>query len=591
MGMDSNIENRDVALILREIALFKDLSGENPFKVRAFENAARAVERLDRDIAELVKTGELFSIKGIGKQIGATITEIVNTGEAKELDELKSKFPSGITELLTIPGMGPKKVKAVWEKLGISSIGELEYACLENRLVTLDGFGKKTQEKILAAIDFIKHNSARRLFSEALAIANSIVERLKTSGLIGRVSIAGSLRRGKTTFKDIDILVVPKETTKVRDVRELLLKFADPEDSGGIIGAGDTKVSIRVGGLQVDFRIVEEESYPSALQHFTGSREHNTILRSRAKGLGLKMNEYGLFRVGDKAGKDKIERVPLSSEQEVYEAIGLRWIPPELREGYDEVERAEKNIIPTLVKNEDIRGVVHVHSGYSDGANSLEELVNYCMERGFSYLCVSDHSKAAYYAGGLAEEDLRAQRQEISRLNEQYAPFRIFWGIEADILPDGSLDYCEDTLKEFDFVIASIHSRLSMNLKEATDRLLRAINNPYTTILGHPTGRLLLSREGYPLDWDVLLESMAKYGVVLELNSNPHRLDPDWPILKRAGEMGILISINPDAHSLEGIEDISYGVVMARKAWLTPDKILNCMDVEAVEEFFKSKKR
>ncbi len=599
MGMDDKdndkIDNKSVALILREIALFKDLNGENPFKVRAFENAARTLERLDRSVGELVVTGELFSIKGIGKQIGSTITEIVKTGKARELDELKKKFPSGITELLSIPGMGPKKVKAVWEKLGISNIGELEYACLENRLVSLDGFGKKSQEKILAAIDFIRHNSAKRLFSEALSVANGIIENLKLSKIIDRATIAGSLRRGKTTFKDIDILVVPKEISGLEEVKRLLLKFADPEEKGGIIGVGDTKISIRVDGLQVDFRIVREESYASALQHFTGSKEHNTILRSRAKSLGFKMNEYGLFRIdgGKSASADSsnLDRVSVNSEEEVYRAIGLKWIPPELREGYNEVEMAERGLIPSLVTKADMKGVVHVHSTYSDGANTLEELAEYCIEEGFSYLCISDHSKAAYYAGGLNEDNLRAQKEEIVELNERYSPFRIFWGIEADILPDGNLDYSEEILRDFDFVIASIHSGLSMGIKEATNRLIRAVSNPYTTILGHPTGRLLLSREGYPVDWDALLSAMVEYGVALEINSNPHRLDPDWPILKRAGEMGILISVNPDAHSLEGIEDIAYGVVMARKAWLTPNNILNCMDTGKIEEFFGAKSR
>ncbi len=585
MSSGKGIGNKSVATVLREIALFKDLNGENPFKVRAFENAARTIERLDRSVDELVKSGELFLVKGIGKQIGSTVREIVETGKAGELDELKKKFPPEITELLSIPGMGPKKVKAVWEKLGISNIGELEYACLENRLVSLEGFGRKSQDKILSAINFIKHNSAKRLFSEALTIAERIVESLRGSGIIDKVTVAGSLRRGKTTFKDIDILVVPGKAARIEEVKALLLGFADPEDKAGVIGAGDTKVSVRVNGLQVDFRIVEKESYFSALQHFTGSKEHNTILRSRAKRLGFKMNEYGLFRL-----EGEMTRVPLNSEEEVYNAIGLSWIPPELREGYDEVEKAEKNLIPSLVTLGDIRGIVHVHSTYSDGANSLEELVRYCIQRGFSYLCVSDHSKAAYYAGGLTEDKLKAQREEILELNERYTPFKIFWGIESDILPDGNLDYSEEVLREFDFVIASVHSKLSMGVEEASERLLRAIKNPYTTILGHPSGRLLLSREGYPLDWEMLLNAMVEYGVSLEINSNPHRLDPDWPILKKAGEMGILISVNPDAHSLDGIEDTSYGVIMARKAWLTPENILNCMDVKEIEKFFENRK-
>ncbi len=582
---NKSYSNRDVAVFLKEIALFKDLNNENPFKVRAFENAARRVERLDKPVAKLIESGELFSLKGIGKQIGNVITEIVGSGVSSELEELKKKFPPSITELLSIPGMGAKKVKAVWEKLGIATIGELEYACLENRLVTLDGFGSKTQEKILRGIDFIRRNATKRLLPEAIRIADGIVKSLIDDDRISRVSIAGSLRRGKAVFKDIDILVVPKTGVGREQIKGLLLGFADKESDTGIIGAGETKVSIRVSGMQVDFRIVEEFSYPSALQHFTGSKEHNALLRSRAKKLGFKMNEYGIFRSGAME-----EKIPVTSETEVYKALGLSWIPPEVREGFEEVERAENNSIPKLVEDRDIRGVVHIHSTYSDGANSIEELVGYCMDNGYEYLCISDHSKAAFYANGLKEEDLIAQKEEIDSLNERFSPFRIFWGIEADILPDGNLDYDDNILKGFDFVIASIHSKLEMDFDEATERLLKAVSNPYTTILGHPSGRLLLSREGYSFDWDTILTAMGENGVVLELNSNPHRLDPDWPILKRAADMGILISINPDAHSIEGINDMHYGVLMARKAWLTKDMILNCKSRGEIDEFFRKKR-
>jgi DNA polymerase (family 10) len=577
------MDNREISSLLHEIAVFSELSGENPFKARAFDAAARTVEKYPESVEELSRQDNLKGIKGIGKGIEEAIRNMVADGRSTLLDELKGKFPPGITELLSLSGMGPKRVKLVFEKLGVSTIGELEYACRENRLASLEGFGEKSQANILRSIEFQKTTQESRLYSEAAEIGEDLARLARESGFFSRVDIAGSLRRGKTVFKDIDILLVPKKEKEIVKPQEFLLSLADADPPGsGVISAGETKVSIRRRGLQVDFRVVPAASYPAALQHFTGSKEHNTLLRSRAKGMGLKMSEWGVFK-GEEA-------LPTADEAGVYATIGLPWIPPEIREADGEIEAAEKGELPALVEAADIHGMIHVHSRASDGVKTIEELVRECERRGYSYLCLSDHSKTAAYAGGLTTEALLKQAAEISGLNKKLAPFRIFHGIESDILPDGSLDYPDEILMRLDFVIGSIHSKLTMDKETATKRLLAAASHPCLTILGHPSGRLLLSREGYPYDEEKILEALAARGIVLEHNCNPHRLDPDWGLLKRAAGRGIRISINTDAHDIDGFDDMRYGVTMARKAWLPRGAILNCMTAEEIDEFFAKRK-
>jgi DNA polymerase (family X) len=579
------MDNRGIADILRRIAVFSELAGENPFKARAFENAARTVERHPEDVAAMSGQGRLAEIKGVGKGIAEVIEDAAATGGSRLLDALAAKFPPAITDLLSLAGMGPKRVRTVYDSLGISSLGELEYACRENRLTALAGFGEKTQARILKAIEFRKTTQESRLYSEALAIGDELVSLAGESGLFASAEIAGSLRRGKSVFTDIDILLVPRPGTTAEAAREAILALADQGPDGpAVIGAGDTKVSIRHTGLQADFRIVPPESHAPAKQHFTGSREHNTQLRSRAKAMGLKMSEYGVF---DSAGS----ALPSPTEQDVYRHVGLPWIPPEIREADGEIEAAEKGALPTLVRGQDVRGMIHVHTSASDGTRTLEELARECIRRGIAWLCVSDHSRTAAYAGGLSIERLAAQRQEAAALNERLSPFRIFCGVESDILPDGSLDYPDEVLAGLDFVIGSVHSKLTMGADEATDRLLAAAANPRLTILGHVSGRLLLSREGYPYDEQKLLAALAASGAVLEHNCNPHRLDPDWPTLKRASRLGIPVAIDPDAHDVDGFDDMRYGVAMARKAWLGPAHVLNCRSVEEIDAFFSARRR
>ena len=481
--------------------------------------------------------------------------------------------------------MGPKKVKAVYEKLGVSTIGELEYACRENRLLTLEGFGEKSQANILKSIEFLKTTQASRLYSDALAIAEELAGLAAKAKLFSHIDIAGSLRRGKTTFKDIDILLVPKPGKGIEAMQAFLLSLADQGTEGpAVIGAGETKVSIRRNGLQVDFRIVPEESYPAALQHFTGSKDHNTLLRGRAKSMGLKMSEWGVYGTDGAA-------IALKDEIDTYEKVGLAWIPPEIREADGEIEAAEARALPALVEEKDFRGMIHVHSSASDGTRTIEELARECIRRGYSWLCLSDHSRTAAYAGGLSADALLAQVKEIEVLNRTLAPFRVFSGVESDILADGSLDYPDSVLARLDFVIGSVHFKLAMDAETATTRLLAAIANPRLTILGHISGRLLLTREGFRWDEARVLDALASRGAVLEHNCNPHRLDPDWDVLKRAARKGIRIAVDPDAHDIEGFDDMRFGITMARKAWLTKKDVLNCMSVEEIDEWFTARKK
>lgn len=577
------MNNKELGAVLKTISIYQELAGENPFKSRAFQRASRIVEQYPESLAMLVVEDRLTGIQGIGKGIGEVLRELVQRGTSTVLAQLKSQFPESLEELLTLGGLGPKRVRVLWQQLGISNLGELEYACRENRLLALEGFGEKSQAKILKSIAFKKQFREMHLYAEAETIAAGLVEQLRASSLFAGIHVAGSLRRGKRILKDADILLVPRPGADPGEVRSTLIGLADAEpDVEGVLGAGPTKVSIRRGGLQVDFRMVAPESEPAALQHFTGSKEHNTILRARAKSMGLKMNEYGVSR-GE-------ERLRLKDEASVYGALGLPWIVPELREGEMEVEAAAQERLPSLVESAQIQGMIHAHSSYSDGLVSVEQMALSCREMGCEYLCLSDHSRSAGYAGGLSVERLREQIRECAEINERLAPFRIFCGIESDILGDGSLDYPQQVLAELDFVIGSIHSNLGMSREQATERLLKAVANPYLTILGHASGALLLSRAGYEYDEERLFSALKANGAVLEHNCNPHRLDPDWPVLKRAARAGIRIALCPDAHSPEHLSFIRYGVMMARKAWLAAEQILNCLSAEQIDGFFRERK-
>lgn len=571
------MDKKRVAEILEEIGTLLELKGENPFKSRAYYNAARTIQTLQEDIVELARSGRLAEIKGIGEALQQKITELITTGQLQYYAELKSSFPPGLIEMLRIPGVGPKKVKVLWEKLGITTIGELEYACKENRLVKLEGLGEKSQEKILKGIEYIKRHQGLHLANTARREAESLLEPLQKQPAIKRLSLAGSLRRRKEIAKDIDIVASSQNPSAVMN------HFTNLPQVESVVAQGETKSSVVLkSGINADLRVVTDREFPYALHHFTGSKEHNTAMRARAKEMGMKMNEYGLFR-GE-------ELVPCEDEKEIFAALGLAYIPPELREDYGEIEAAEKRALPRLVEEGEIQGVLHVHSTWSDGSNSLEEMIQAAVDLGFKYIGISDHSKSAFYAHGLTETDLQHQHEEIDRLQKKFSQIRIFKGIESDILPDGSLDYDREVLQSFDFVIGSVHSRFNLTEDEMTERVIRAIENPFTTVLGHPTGRLLLARESYPLNVHKILDAAADNGVAIEINANPHRLDLDWRFGKYAAERGVILSINPDAHNIEGLADVTYGVGIARKSWLGPDQILNTRDADGFLKFSLSRR-
>ncbi len=565
-----------VSVILQEIAVLLELKGENSFKSRAYFNGARTVELMgDGELRLLVEEDKLKNVPGIGAALNEKIKELVLTGKLQYYEELKASIPPGLIDMLSVPGLGPRKIKTLHDTLGITTLGELEYACKENRLLCLKGFGAKTQENIIKGIEYHRRFQGQHYYAEAKEIADALLTSISGFPDIGEVSLAGSLRRCKEIVKDIDLVAstaVPGDLTRY---------FAELPQVLQVIALGETKVSVQLReGINADLRVVRTETFPYALHHFTGSKEHNTALRHRAKGMGMKINEYGVFQ-GEKL-------VVCRTEADIFEALGLAYVPPELRENYGEIEAAEKGTLPHLIEEKDIKGIFHVHTGYSDGNNSLEEMVLACREAGYSYVGISDHSQSAFYAGGLKEADLEKQLTEIGELQQKYPDIAIFSGVESDIRADGSLDYPDQILERLDFVIASVHSGMRISGEKMTARLIRALSHPMVTMLGHPTGRLLLGREEYPLELEKILQTALENNVIVELNASPARLDLDWRHLKRAREMGLLISINPDAHSIAEIKDTNLGVAVARKGWLEKENVFNTRSRDAVKEYFNS---
>lgn len=571
------MQRRPIPAVFEEIASLLDIEGENSFRAKAYHNAAKILASID-DLDTIIAEGRLKEIKGIGETLSLRIAEYAETGSIAYHEELKGRFPPSLIELLRIPNLGPRKIRTIYDKLGIKSVEELEGACIENRLAGLFKFGERTQEKILKGIEFFRTHSGEFLFAEALPLALRIKERLERVVPAGFVEVCGSIRRRKEIVRDIDVLAAGGDW---KEVSRLFTSMPEVEE---VIAEGETKTSCRlVSGINADLRVVGEVSFPYALMYFTGSKEHNVRLRGIAKRRGLKLNEYGLFE-GDQA-------IAVSDEAGIYGHLGLAFVPPELREDMGEIEAAEESRLPRLIEMTDIRGAFHVHTDASDGADGLEAIAEAARAMGLSYVGISDHSKTAAYAGGLKADDVRRQWEAIDRFNAAHEGFRFFKGIESDILQDGSLDYDEELLAGFDFVVASVHSGFNMTPRDMEARLVRAISNPYTTILGHPTGRLLLERDGYQVDMARIIEAAASCGVVIELNASPYRLDIDWRYQKQAKEKGVLISINPDAHAAGGLGEMFYGVAVARKGWLEATDVLNTRDTAEIERFLESKKR
>ena len=568
--------SKSIIEILKEIGTLLEIKGENPFKTNAYFNAAKTLS-VTENLDDIIKTKRLKQIKGIGEALSQKIEEYSETGRIAYYEELKKEIPPSLIELTAIPNLGPKKIKILYDELGITNAGELEYACKENRLVTLSGFGEKTQKKILKGIEFIKMHKGEFLYGDIFGISEVIRDRFKTIVKPEFVEICGSIRRKREVVKNVDILVCGEDRERLSSF------FVSMPEIEEVTLKGDTKISCRlITGIEADLRMVSEAEFPFALLYFTGSKEHNIRLRDISKKKGWNLNEYGLF--------DGDNPIYLHSEEEIYRALNLSYIPPELREDMGEIEAAEEGMLPDLVMLDDIKGVFHIHTEFSDGMDSVEKMAYAAREMGFSYIGVSDHSKSAYYAGGLKVDDIYRQWEIIDELNESNKDFHIFKGIESDILPDGSLDYDEKILEGFDFVIASIHSNFNLKKDDQMKRILKAIENPYTNMLGHPTGRLLLSRDGYDVDMRTIIDAAAEYNVIIELNASPYRLDIDWRHLRYAKEKGVLISINPDAHSAGGLIEVLYGIGIARKGWQEKKDILNTRTILDIKDIFKNKR-
>ncbi len=583
------MDKNQVASLLEQVATLLTLKEDsNPFEARAYENAARTISALDGDIEQITREGKLKGLPGLGSTIIKRIEEVVNTGRMALYDELLTTTPQVKLDMMRIQGLGPKRINALYNQLHINSITDLEIACKEGKVAPLPGFGKKTQDKILQGIALLVQHAGRFLYPVAEKEAEHIRAALATLPEIVRMQVAGSLRRKRETVKDIDMVVSVKDDADDEVRRKIMDFFTSQPSVQAITGKGDTKSSVILStGIATDLRVVNDSQFPYTLHHFSGSKEHHIALRRHALSMNMTINDYGLFR-----GKEPhLELVPCKDEGDMYAALGMAYIEPELREDMGEIEAALHGTLPKLVQESDLRGVLHVHSTWSDGQNTIRELAEACIARGLTYLGMTDHSKAAAYAGGLTEDALRRQHKEIDRLNEEFAGrLRILKGTECDILKDGSLDYADDVLASLDFVVASIHSNFNLSREEQTQRMLRAISNPYVSIIGHPTGRILLGRAGYDLDIEAVIDAAAARGVCIEINASPSRLDLDWRYLHQARDKGMKIPIDPDAHTLEGLDDMRYGIGVARKGWLRASDVLNTLPIEKLLDFFQEQR-
>lgn len=586
-------DKKTAARILREIASLLEIKGENPFKARAYENAARALEETPLELAALVASGGHRELPGIGAALAAKIEEMAATGRLAYHDELRAALPATILELTQVPGLGPKKIHALHEALGIATLDALEEAARGGAIAGLPGFGEKTVAKILEGIAFVRKTGERHLLSEAAEEAARLVAALGEAvslppefgsrpaapgaPSLQALAIAGSLRRFRETVKDIDLVGSSDEAEAV------MAAFVSLPVAAGVVNHGATKSTILLSsGLQADLRLVSPEEYAYALLHSTGSAEHNVAMRGRAKERGMKLNEYGLWR-GE-------ARVPAATERDIFAALGLAEIPPELREAMGEIDEAAAGAFPRLVEPGDLRGVLHCHSTWSDGRQSIAEMAEAARAAGYEYLGISDHSRTAAYAGGLSADRLREQWAEIDALNARLSGFRIFKGIESDILGDGSLDTDDALLEGLDFVVASVHSRMQLSEPAMTERICRAVAHPATTILGHPTGRLLLARDPYAVDMARVVEAGIANGVAIELNCHPERMDIDWRVLRSAIPSGLLTSVNPDAHAAADYRFLALGAGVARKGRAEPRHVLNALGREEIAAYFAKRK-
>lgn len=541
--------NKKFANLFRELAKIMELHGENPFKIRSYQNAYINLRKLDKPVVDMEIT-ELAAIKGIGKAISSKIRELADTGEMQTLEKYRAITPEGVREMLNISGFGPKKIRTIWKDLQVETIGELLYAVNENRLIELKGFGAKTQEDLKIKLAYLQLSKGQFLYARVEEDANEVIEQLSTSFPEAKIEFTGDFRRRCPTLTTVDILMAGIEPQQVKG-----------KMNGTFVEANENVIKAStLNGYPITIYICEKEEWGSKQFRYTASTAFMDAFIEAYPGVDFKQ---------------------IKDEKSIFEKMKIDFLPAELREKDWGLALAQSKKVPELIKENQIKGVIHTHTTYSDGVNSIEEMVNYAAELGYEYIGITDHSKAAFYAGGLKEAAVLEQMLVIDGLNEKQNKIKVLKGIESDILADGSLDYEEDILKQFDFIIASVHSNLRMDKEKATQRLIRAIENPYTSILGHPTGRLLLSRPGYPIDHQKVIDACAANKVAIELNANPLRLDLDWTWIPAALEKGVDISINPDAHSCKGIHDIHYGVLAARKGGLMENQCLNALNVES----------
>jgi DNA polymerase (family 10) len=576
------MEKDQVAAALDEYGTLLELQGENAFKCNAYHSAARTLEQLETSLAEAIRTGQLGQLRGIGERLQEHILELHRTGRLDQLDELRRKTPTGLLTMMRIQGLGPKKIKAMYDQLGVDDLDKLRAACDAGQVAALKGFGEKTQQNILKQLEFLGQSGQRVRIDQAQPLAQALLEGLRSTPGIVRMEVCGSLRRRKETIADIDILVSSDDPGPIME------RFVSLPGVSQVIGRGDTKSSVTVAGdrgmtMQADLRVVKDSQFAFALHYFTGSKDHNIAMRQRAIDRGLKLNEYAL------AGPDR--SIACQDEADLFKALGLDYIPPEMRENTGEMEAAEAHHVPKLVEAGDIRGVFHCHTNASDGGNTLEEMAEAARDLGLQYLGIGDHSQSLTVANGLTPRRVAEQQRQIDALNKKLKGLHVFKGIECDILADGRLDFDDDVLASFDYVVASVHSYFKQSREEMTARIVRAVSHPRVTMLGHATGRLLLRREGYEVDLEAVIQAAAKHGTMIEINAHPQRLDIDWVHCKRAKALGVKLVINPDAHSTDDIALYRYGVDVARRGWLEKKDVFNTQTLAQVTKALAARKQ
>ena len=578
------MENLDVTRTLTELADLLEIQGASPFRIRAYRNAVNTVNSLSRPLKDMVAAGEdLTELPGVGKSVAKYIGEFLDTGSISRLDEVAAEFPRSLVQLMRLDGVGPKKAKRLFEELNVRTVDDLAEAIENGRVQKMDGFGVKSADKIVRAIEDHRKHTGRFQIHETERLISGVLEHVKAAPGVGRVEVAGSLRRRKETIGDVDILAeLEGDGTPVVD------HFVSFSGAQRVTGAGSTKGSIVLhSGLQVDLRVIPSRSFGAALQYFSGSKEHNVAVRTRAVRQGLRVNEWGVFRVPEgeendepPLGKEDGERLAGDTEQGVYEVLGMSWVPPELRENRGEVESATGGELPTLVTLQDIRGDLQMHSTWSDGKASVEEMARACLERGYEYFALTDHSQVMAMVQGLTPERAREQWSEIEEVQERVPGIRILKSVEVDILKDGSLDMPDDVLEQLDVVVISVHSFMDQDRKTMTERVLRAMQHPSADILAHPTGRRINRREPFELDVEAVLEAAAELSLAVELNANPNRLDLRDVHVHRAKELEVPVVISTDAHSPKGLADMRFGVDQARRGWLEAGDVLNTRSLE-----------